>query len=154
MATQDPLLRHSQCTLGFSALNSSTYLGSTALAGPSGSGQYLAVRLSTTLGDRVVALASTATTGVPICGILQNKGSSGSAADIGFVGISKVVCGATANITNGVQLEVSSTAPGTMIAYSSAAAINAVGMALETPGGVGAVFTAYIYGYSGQFTVA
>ena len=46
MATESPLIHDGgQCILGFDARNS-TYSGST-LAGPSGSGQYLAVLMST-----------------------------------------------------------------------------------------------------------
>jgi hypothetical protein len=145
-----PLLVDGSCVFGFSALNSSTYLGSTALAGPSGSGQYLAVRLSTTLGDRTLALASTATTGVPIFGIVQNKGSTGQAAAVGYMGNSKAVCGSTTNITGGVYLEVSSTAPGTLIAYSSAANVYPVAIALEQPSATGAIFSVRLGGPGGQ----
>jgi hypothetical protein len=146
MATESPLVHDgAQCILGFNANNNSTTVGSTALLGPSGSGQFLAVRLSTTA-DRTVLLASTATSGVRIYGVLQNKGSTGQVADVGLYGVSKVICGATANITGGVQLSVTSTAPGSMIAYSSAAQTMPVAIALETPSAVGAVFSALIYG--------
>mgnify|MGYP001499069346 CR=1 FL=1 len=117
MATESPLIHDgAQTILGFGALNNSTWLGSTAMAGPSGSGQFLAVRLSTTAA-RTVLLASTATTGVPMYGVLQNKGSTGLVADVGIFGITKAVAGATIGI--GGVVEVSSTAPGTMWTSSS-----------------------------------
>jgi hypothetical protein len=145
MANESPLIHDgAQTVLGFDARNS-TNTGST-LSGPSGSGQFLAVRLST-LADRTVLLASTATAGVPIYGILQNKGSTGQVADVAIFGICKAVCGATSNVTGGVQLAVSSTAAGSLLAYSSASGVNPVGYALETPAAVGAVFTVALYGF-------
>jgi hypothetical protein len=147
MANESPLLHDgAQCVLGFDARNS-TATGST-LAGPSGSGQFLAVRLSTTA-DRTVLLASTATAGVPVYGILQNKGSTGQVADVAIFGITKAVCGLTSNLTGGVQVECSSTAAGTLIAYSSAANVFPIGFALETPSAIGAVFTVALYGFGG-----
>lgn len=145
MANESPMLKDgAQCTLGFDARNS-TFTGTT-LSGPSGSGQFLAVRLSTTV-DRSILLASTVATQVPAMGILQNKGSTGQVADVCFIGVTKAVCGATSNLTGGVLVGVSSTAAGTLIAYSSAAAHNPIGVAYETPAAVGAVFTVLMYGY-------
>lgn len=141
MATESPLIHDGgQCILGFDARNS-TYSGST-LAGPSGSGQYLAVLMSTVA--RTVLLASTATAGVQAYGILQNKGSTGSVADVGIFGISKAVAGLT--ITVSQQLEVSSTAAGTLIPLSSATGIYPIGVAL-TAASVGDVFTIALYGF-------
>lgn len=145
MANESPLLHDgAQCVLGFDARNS-TYSGTT-LSGPSGSGQYLAVRLSTTA-DRTVLLASTVAGGVQAYGILQNKGSTGQVADVGIFGISKGVCGATANITGGVMVAVTTSSAGTLIAYSSATTVYPIGMALETPSAAGAVFTVALYGF-------
>ncbi|HVM96149.1 MAG TPA: hypothetical protein VMT89_07155 [Candidatus Acidoferrales bacterium] len=145
MANESPLLHDgSQCILGFDARNST--LSGTTLAGPSGSGQYLAVRLSTTV-DRTVILASTVGTGVKPYGILQNKGSTGQVADVGIFGISKAVCGATSNITGGSLLMVTNSTAGTLIAFSSAADKYPIGIALETPTAAGAVFTVALYGF-------
>lgn len=145
MATESPLMHDgAQCVLGFDARNS-TFSGTTN-AGPSGSGQFLAVRLST-LADRTVLLASTATAGVNIYGILQNKGSTGQVADVGIHGVTKAVAGGT--IGGGGPVAVSSTAPGSLIAYSSAAQTYAVGFALESAV-VGQVFTMRLYGWGGQ----
>lgn len=141
MANESPLMHDgAQCILGFDARNS-TFSGST-LGGPSGSGQFLAVRLSTTA-DRTVLLASTATAGVNIYGVLQNKGSTGQVADVGIAGITKAVAGGT--IAGGGPVMVSSTNAGTLIAYSSAAQQYAVGNALESAV-VGQVFAMRLYG--------
>lgn len=150
MANESPLLHDgAQCVLGFDARNS-TFSGTT-LSGPSGSGQYLAVRLSTTA-DRTVLLASTVGAGGIFYGILQNKGSTGQVADVGVFGISKAVCGATSNLTGGVKVSVTNSSAGTLIAYSSAANVYPVGVALETPSAAGAIFTVALYGFgaSGQ----
>lgn len=138
------LVEGSQCVLGFDARNST--ITGTTLSGPSGSGQYLAVKLST-LADRTVLLASTVASQVMAYGILQNKGSTGGVAAVGVLGVSKAVCGSTSNVTGGVLLAVSSTAAGTLIAYSSAAAQTPFARALETPAAVGAIFTVFVYGY-------
>src|SRR5512143_3332242 len=112
MANESPLIHDgAQCVLGFDARNS-TFTGTT-LAGVNGSGQYLAVRLST-LADRTVLLASTVATMTPAYGILQNKGSTGQVADVGVFGVSKAICGATANITGGVLLAVTNSTAGTL----------------------------------------
>jgi hypothetical protein len=147
MATESPLIHDgAQCILGFNANNNSTTVGSTALLGPSGSGQFLAVRLSTTVA-RTVLLASTATTGVQVYGILQNKGSTGQVADVGIFGISKAVAGATIGI--GGIVECTSTAPGSLIPYSSGAGAYPVGVALESAV-VGQVFSLALYGFGGM----
>lgn len=83
MATESPLLHHSQCT---AAANLSATAG---LDGPNGSGQFLAVKVTAA---RQVNLASTG--GEAIDGILQNDPASGYVADVGFMGISKAVAGA------------------------------------------------------------
>lgn len=62
-----------------------------ALAGPNGSGQFLAVKLST-VADRSLLIAGANT---DIYGILQNKPKSGEAGDVCLSGVSKAVFGAT-----------------------------------------------------------
>jgi len=96
MTTESPLIHDgSQNTLSTASdFRNSTNTGST-LAGPSGSGQFLAVVLSTTV-DRTCALPATGgSSGLPIYGICQNKPRPGEAIDVGIFGISKAVAGAT-----------------------------------------------------------
>lgn len=153
MATESPLLHDgSQCTVNFDARRSS--ITGTTLPGPNGSGQYLAVGLSTTV-DRTVILPTTGgSSGIRCYGILQNTPSTGIAADVGIFGISKAVSGSTA-IVSGMDLMLSSTAQGALIAYSSGAAVQKIGFALEAAATVGAVFTMCIYGAgNGGGTVA
>jgi hypothetical protein len=83
MATEAPLLHHSQCT---AAVNLSNTAG---LAGPNGAGQFLAVKVTA---SRQVTLANAG--GEAIDGILQNDPVAGFVADVGFMGPSKAVAGA------------------------------------------------------------
>jgi Uncharacterized conserved protein (DUF2190) len=83
MATEAPLLHHSQCT---AAANLSNTAG---LDGPNGAGQFLAVKVTA---SRQVNLANAG--GEAIDGILQNDPVSGYVADVGFMGVSKAVAGA------------------------------------------------------------
>lgn len=140
MATESPLLHDGSQTVAGADFRNSTYSGSTRL-GPSGSGQFAAVRLST-VADRTV-LGCTVT-GQSIYGILQNKPNVGEAADIGIFGVSKAVCGTT-TVTAGSKVQADSS--GNMVAYSSAAGVVACGVALETPQSVGQVFTMAIFGF-------
>ncbi len=138
MATENNLI-HDGTLLAGADFRNSTYSGSTKL-GPSGSYQYLAVRLST-VADRTVL--GTTVDGQPIYGILQNKPASGDAADVGIYGTSKVVSGSTA-IGAGMLLEVGSS--GCMIPYSSAAGVAAAGRSIEVATAVGAIFSAVLFG--------
>lgn len=148
MATESPLFHDGSQTISVADYRNSTNTGTTHM-GPSGSAQFQAVRLST-LVDRTVLLCTA--TGQPIYGILQNKPQLGEAADVGFFGVSKVICGATASITSGVKLMADSS--GCMIAYSSAAGQASCGFAIETPSAPSAVFTAFIYGGAGPGSIA
>jgi len=143
MATESPLLHDGSQTITSQDMRNSTVTGTT-LSGPNGSGQFLGVCLSTTVA-RTIALATAA--GQRLYGIIQNKPSTGLAADVGVFGISKWVAGATIGI--GGVLQVSSTAAGTAIPYASAAGIYPAGVALESAV-VGQVFTAAIYGFGGM----
>lgn len=73
------------------------------LAGPGGSGQFLAVKLSTAA-DRTILLQNAANS--DIYGILQNKPKSGEAGNVCTYGQSKAVYGAT--VTAGVFLTTDS----------------------------------------------
>lgn len=133
MATESPLIHDgAQNLLSTAADFRNSTLTGTTLAGPSGSGQFLAVVQSTTV-DRTCALPSTAgSTGLPIYGICQNKPRGGEAIDVGIFGVSKCVAGAA--IVRGSQLMASATAAGMLITYSTAAGgqVVSVGVALES----------------------
>lgn len=93
MATESPLLRDgAQCVAAANYYNPSS-----ALAGPNGSGQYLFVTVSAA---RTVAVQTSQ--GGAVYGILQNTPPQGQAADVGIVGISKLVAGAA--VSAGAQL--------------------------------------------------
>jgi len=143
MANESPLLHDgAQCILGFDARNS-TFSGTT-LAGPSGSGQFIPVALSTLTARMVIPASS----GGRIYGVLQNKGSSSQVADVGIFGITKAVC--VSSVAIGQLLMVSTGALSTLgvgfAPYSSAANTYPVGQALE-PAVAGQVFTMAIYGF-------
>ena len=139
MATYGPLIDDgSQCISGFDARNSS--ITGTTLNGPNGSGQFLVVGLSTTV-DRTVNLTTLA--GMRPYGVLQNKPSTGLAADVGIMGITKAIAGAA--ITRGSEV-MTSTLGGMLIAYSSAANQYSCGRALESASS-GQVFTCAWYSF-------
>ena len=148
MATESPLLHDGgQNTLSTASdFRNSSVTGST-LAGPNGSGQFLAVQVSTA---RTISLMSTGgSSGLGIYGICQNKPGPGVAVDVGFLGISKCVAGAA--ITGGQALMASATLGGTLVPYSTAV-LSAwpCGVALETAA-AGQVFTANITGILNNF---
>lgn len=119
----------------------STYSGSTR-AGPSGSGQFCAMRLSTAA-DRTITM--TTVTGAPIYGILQNKPSSGIAASVAYGGISKAVAASTA-IGAGMDLMVTSTSQGAMIPWVAGAGVAKSGRSIEAAGTLGQIFSMFVYG--------
>lgn len=142
MATESPLMHDgAQTVSGFDARNG-TITGTTRI-GPNGSAQFLAVKLSSTT-DRTVSLCTTSTERP--YGILQNKPSTGIAADVGIDGVSKAVAGTT-TITNGLPLMVGSS--GVLIPFTTSSQGFCIGQAIEAPTAVGQVFTARIYGASG-----
>lgn len=146
MATESPLIHDgAQTVAGFDGRNSS--ITGTTLAGPNGSAQFLAVTLSTSSSRTVAIPSSGGSTGAAIYGILQNKPSTGIAADVGIFGISKMVSGSTA-IASGQDLMVSATAGGVLIPYSSTvgAGVARIARSLETATAVGQVFTGFVYG--------
>lgn len=133
-------------------MRNSTITGTT-LGGPNGSGQFCAVRVSTT-NTFAIAISSAPSTG-GFLGILQNKPSTGIAADVKIHGVSKVVLGSTGGgaVTVGSKLGISSLASGStgdigrVTLYSSTAG-TPIGVSLENPTSVGQVFSAVIYGPS------
>lgn len=112
----------------------------TTLGGPNGSGQFLAVRLSTA-SDYTFALATSSL--AEVIGILQSKPNVGEAGDIRFVGVSKAVSGSTA-ITPGVDLMADT--DGQLVPYSSGAGAPRCGKALNAASAVGNVFSMLVYG--------
>lgn len=101
--------------------------------------QFFAVKLSTST-DRTVALASTG--GEVIYGILQNKPTSGQAADVCIFGLTK--CFAGAAVTRGDLLTTDTS--GRAITATSGKV--AWGQALESAGAASVLFLACVTGMS------
>src|SRR5258707_4638088 len=97
MATEAPLIRDgSQCQAAANYWNPGS-----ALFGPAGSGQFLAVTLTGTTA-RLVTLVTASTQ--MVYGILQNSPDINQAADVGIFGVSKAVSGATTWTNIGTKL--------------------------------------------------
>ena len=98
MSVEGQMLRNGSLLAGadFSKTGSYTAYGS------NGTGQYLAVKLSTAA-DRTVLLADS---GAPAYGIIQNNPTTGLAADVCFNGDTKAIYGDT--IVRGGKLKVGS----------------------------------------------
>lgn len=119
MATEGPLIHDgAQCTAAANYYNPSS-----ALDGPNGSGQFLFVYVSAA---RVVTVQTSS--GGAVYGILQNTPASGQAADVGIMGISKVVAGAA--ITAGANLMCDTA--GRAVAQTSTNIIAAVALEAAT----------------------
>lgn len=142
MANESPLIHWGWGISGFDARNSA--ITGTTRGGPNGSGQFLLVALSTTVG---LTVNPTTVSGMKVMGILQNKPSTGIAADVGVQGFSKAVAGAS--LDPGQEFEASSTQPGVAIPFSSAAGVYAVGRNVGPAVTVGQIFSAYLYGNGG-----
>jgi hypothetical protein len=150
-ATEGPFIKDgAQTVLSTTQDARNSTLTGTTLAGPSGSGQFLAVVLSAA---RTVSIASSlsqsqfGTAGSMFYGILQNKPRPAEAADVLIFGVSKVVAGST-SITAGSFLMMStaggSSLNGSVNLWSTGPKI---GLALEAPTAVGQVITAAIFGF-------
>lgn len=132
MATEGPLIHDgAQCTAFANYFNPAV-----PLAGPGGSGQFLVVGMQA---SRVVQINSNATTSP--YGVLQNTPVAGDAADVGIMGISKFVAGAS--ITAGAELMCD--ASGRVITWTTGSANFKIGQALETVSAANTVFTGFIY---------
>lgn len=133
MATEGPIIKDGgQCIAAANYYNPAS-----ALAGPSGSGQFLGVTLSQSA-DRTALLVST--TGAQIYGILQNKPASGDAADVAIFGVTKAVVG-TGGSTHGKPQMMNSN--GTVTDWTSGSSYAQIGYALET-GASGAIITMFL----------
>lgn len=119
---------------------SGTTQGSTSCLGTGGSGQFLAVKLSTVT-DRSILLSTVL--GGLMYGILQNKPGVGQAAAVAIGGISKVVSGSS-SIAAGMDLSVSSA--GVLVPYSSGAGVARCARSIEAATAIGQIFSAAIYG--------
>lgn len=139
MATEAPQLVDGGQVVASTDFRNSAQSGTTRL-GPSGSAQFLAVQLSTTV-DRTVSL--TTANGAKAYGVLQNKPATGDAAAVCIFGVGKAVAGSS-SIVPGQDLMADSS--GALQPYSSAAGVSRIGRSLEAATAVGQVFTAVIYG--------
>ena len=137
MATEAILIRD-----GANTIAAANYGNGAGLSGPAGSGQFLAVALSTTA-DRTSVLASTL--GQQIYGILQNKPGLGQVCDVGLFGITKAVAGGT--IARGAQLMVN--ASGQLIAWTAGSGYAQVAAALESAAS-GQIVTVFYDGTSSK----
>lgn len=135
-ATEGPLIHDgSQTTANADLSGPAAYNpGGTgaALLGQQSSGQFLAVKL---VGARLVDLC---VAGDLIYGVLQNKPAAGQAADVGIMGVSKMVSGGT--IAAGAALMTD--ANGRFVTAATTAA--RVGVAIEAAGAAGVIFTGAI----------
>lgn len=125
-------------------------LTGTTLSGPNGSGQFLVVTASTTVEYTVNVAGAGSTLG--LIGVLQNKPSTGVAADVKIHGVSKVVLGSTTGVagtvTFGSPLAISSVSSG-CVSFASSTAAYRVGMSLQGVSTAGTVFSAVLYGPGG-----
>lgn len=143
MATESPLIHDGgNNVLSTAADFRNSAITGTTLSGPNGSGQFLAVVFSTTV-DRTINGASTANSAA-IYGICQNKPRAGEAIDVGILGVSKAVAGAS--ITRGSKVMPSSTAAGTLIPFTTSVGNIPCGVAIENAV-AGQVFSMALYGF-------
>jgi len=133
MAIDTPLLHDG--TQMIAAAN--YYNPAVPLAGPGGSGQFLGVVISA---SRTISIQTSP--GGQIYGVLQNTPLAlNDAADIGLLGITKMVAGAS--ITAGAELMMD--ASGRFITWVAGAGNFKVGMAIETIAAANGIFTGLIY---------
>jgi hypothetical protein len=133
MATETPLI-----SIGSQVTAAADLSGVTStLAGPNGSGQYLAVKITAA---RQVNLANTG--GEAVLGILQNTPASGQACDVGFVGVSKAVAGAA--VAAGAELMTDTSAR----VITRTSTNHQVGVALEAATAAGQLISIVLGGPS------
>jgi hypothetical protein len=122
----------------------STFTGTT-LSGVSGSGQFLLVNMTT---SAFTIQTSSAGSTLRQLGVLQNKPSTGLAADVKIFGVSKVVLGSTVSIGSvavGQLVGISSVTTGAVSVASSTTAFP-VGVALEAASTAGTIFSVMLFG--------
>ncbi len=135
MATESPLIHDGSQTTAATDLSNTG-----GLAGPSSSGQFLAVKITAA---RSVNLAVSG--GEQIYGILQNKPLSGQAADVGILGVSKAIAGAVVTGGNFLMTDTS----GRLIPVTGTN--HRVAVAIEGASATSTVFTVALVG--GGWTV-
>jgi hypothetical protein len=135
MATEAPLLHHTQCTAG------ENLSATGARNGFNGTGQFLVMAFTA---DRSVIRASSGT--VQPAGVLQNDPISGFVADIGFLGVSKVIAGVVTSLVAGAGLQAEASSGGRVIVLVAGTGVP-VGYLLETPAAINNVVTAMIMPY-------
>jgi hypothetical protein len=134
MATEAPLLHHSQCIAGE---NMSSTAG---LNGFNGTGQFLVAVTTATARSLIHGVNSTA---VP-AGIIQNDPISGFTIDIGFMGISKAINGTAGALAAGITVMCETNATpsgGRIIAFATPGTNYPVGYTLEAATAVNQVVT-------------
>jgi hypothetical protein len=134
MAGESPNLRYSGCVAAANYWNPGT-----ALYGPFGSAQYLAVFISAA---RTVTLQTTG--GGPMFGILQNSPALGQAADVAIGGISKAVAGAAISFS-GSPVPLMVDTHGRLIAWTAGGGNTQVAEALEGCSAADSIITVRIY---------
>jgi hypothetical protein len=143
MATEGILLHDGTQTVAAANYGNGANLPGTNTAGTTGgatgSGQFLCVKLSTSVARTSVLVAAL---GSPVYGILQNKPGTGQAADVGIYGITKAVVGAAGSTLGLPQM---SAADGRVTDWASGAASCQIGWALET-GVAGQVISIFFNG--------
>jgi hypothetical protein len=133
MATETPLIHDG----GQMVVPANYYNPGSALAGPGGSAQFLGVTISA---SRTVSVQTTI--GGQIYGVLQNTPpAANEAADVGILGVSKVVAGAS--ITAGAELMVD--ASGRFITWVAGSGYFKVGQALETTSAANNLLSVLLY---------
>ena len=130
MATESPLIHDGSQTTAATDLSTSG-----ALAGSASSGQFLAVKLTAA---RSVNIANAG--GEQIYGILQNRPQSGQAADVGILGVTKAMAGATVTGGNFLMTDTS----GRLIPVTGTN--HRVAVAIESAATTGIIFTVGLVG--------
>ena len=123
MATESPFLRDGSNVTASANLSTN---------------QFYAVALS---GARTVGLPGTINASQFVYGILQNKPSSGLAADVAIFGITKAYAGGTISAASLLE----SASGGAVIAYTSGASATVIGYSLESAS-ISQIFTMFLVG--------
>jgi Uncharacterized conserved protein (DUF2190) len=134
MAVESPLMRDGSNWVA----NANLFNPGSALSGPGGSGQFLAV---TPTADGVCGISSAST---QFClGILQNMPIAvNEPCDIGIFGVSKAVSGAAITVNTPLMVDSS----GRVITYVSSGGNYCIGYAMDGATGAGVVISIFVFG--------
>lgn len=145
MAVESPLLHLGWLTISTSQDARRSSITGTTLNGPNGSAQFSPM-FTSTVTSLVAAFTTSAiipsSIGASFIGILQNTPGPGQVADIGFIGPSKAIAGATFAV--GAWLQPSSST-GTYVVQWAVGAGQRIGYALETVTSAGQVFSMMLF---------